>query len=106
MLSETFRQRFRTHEFSLSPISIHTSASALKVGLREKMKRLNSLLDDFTTLFSEFYASLFLYSKVGRDEGKKMRSKLAFADNTPYIHTHLHCCSLVVLGSNDKTVRL
>jgi hypothetical protein len=56
------------------------------------MKRLNSLLDDFTTLFSGFYASLFLYSEVGREEGKKMCSKLALADDTAYIYIHLHCC--------------
>jgi hypothetical protein len=87
-------------------MSIHTSASALRVRLREKMKRLNSLLDDFTTLFSGFYASLFLYSEVGREEGKKMCSKLALADDTAYIYIHLHCCGLVVPGSDDKTVRL
>ena len=38
------------------------------------MKRLNSLLDDFTTLFLGFYVSLFLYSEMGGEEGKKMRS--------------------------------
>jgi hypothetical protein len=38
------------------------------------MKQLNSLLDDFTTLFSGFYVSLFLYSEMGREEGKKMHS--------------------------------
>jgi hypothetical protein len=41
------------------------------VRLREKMKRLNLLLDNFTTLFLGFYVSLFLYS--GWAERKERR---------------------------------
>jgi hypothetical protein len=49
---------------------------------------------------------------MGREEGKKMRSELALAGDSPYayiytcIYIHLHCCSLVVSGSDYKTVRL
>lgn len=54
------------------------------------MKRLNSLLDDFTTLFLGFYVSLFLYSEMGREDGKKMmRSGLALANDTSYTYIHL-----------------
>jgi hypothetical protein len=42
----------------------------------EKMKQLNSLLGDFTTLFLGFYMSLF-YTEMGREEGEKIRSELA-----------------------------
>ena len=52
------------------------------------MKWLNLLLNDFTTLFSSFYASLFLYSEMGREEGKKMRSELALAGDSPYAYIY------------------
>jgi hypothetical protein len=73
--------------------------------VREKMKRLNSLLDDFTTLFLGFYISLFLYSEIGREEGKKMRSELALADDTPYTYIHLQMKSswLSYSSSLDNT---
>jgi hypothetical protein len=49
------------------------------------MKRLNSLLNDFTTLFLSFYVPLFLYSEMDR---KKMRNELALADDALiYIYT-------------------
>jgi hypothetical protein len=60
---------------------LHLSAGAMSEIMREKIKRLNSLLNDFTTLFLGFYASLILYSEIGREEGK-------ITDDSPYTYIY------------------
>jgi hypothetical protein len=55
---------------------LHLSVGIESEIVIEKMKQLNSLLGDFTTLFLGFYMSLF-YTEMGREEGEKIRSELA-----------------------------
>jgi hypothetical protein len=85
--------------------NLHLSVGAESETVREKMKRLKSLLDDFTIFFSGFYASLFY--TAGWAERKERRCVASWLLQTiPFIHIYLNCCGLVASGSDDMTVRL
>lgn len=68
MLLRHLGQSFGHMSLIIPYTHLRLSVGAESKTVREKMKRLNSSLDDFTTLFSGFYASLFLYSEMGRKE--------------------------------------